>query len=132
MQNLEENFSITKTTKQNPPHSGLVYMQIKEKILGKKYCLSLAFIGEEKTKSLNKIYRNKNKPTDILSFPLSANEGEIFINLKRTKVEAKKFARPFENFVLFLLIHGLCHLKGMRHGSKMETTERKYRKIFKV
>ena len=107
-------------------------MKIKDSVLGKKYNLSLVFTDKTKIKLLNNIYKNKNKPTDILSFPLSKKEGEIFICPTETKKEAKKFGRDFENFTLFLFIHGLCHLKGMTHGSKMEQEEKKIRLKFKV
>lgn len=131
------NFSITKITKK-PFVSLLIkrnerlFEQIKNAVLGQKYNLSLVFVGVKMIHSLNLVYRGKDCPTDVLSFPLSKTEGEIFINLDRTKVEARKFGRKFENFVLFLLIHALCHLKGMTHGSRMEALERKYRKIFNV
>lgn len=125
-------FGITNSTKNSIPHKGMIYEQIKNAVLGKNYALSLVFIGERRSKTLNKTYRGKNKATDILSFPLSKYEGEIFINQNRTKIEAKKFSRPYENFLLFLFIHGLCHLKGMAHSSRMENEERKYRKMFQV
>lgn len=107
-------------------------MKIKNFALGEKYNLSLVFADKAKMKLLNNIYKNKNRPTDILSFPLSKKEGEIFICLSETKKESKKFERDFENFTLFLFIHGLCHLKGMTHGSKMEQEEKKIRLKFKV
>jgi probable rRNA maturation factor len=71
-------------------------------------------------------------PTDILSFPLSENEGEIYINPATARKEAKKFDRPYDNFILFLLIHGLVHLKGYEHGAIMESIETRFRKKFKV
>lgn len=100
--------------------------------LGKNYSLSLVFVGDSRSRKLNQAYRNKNKPTNILSFPYEKNEGEIFINLSKAKNEAKLFDREYENFVAFLFIHGLMHLKGMDHGSTMEKAEAKLRKQFRV
>jgi probable rRNA maturation factor len=128
----EENFSISKTIKRAPKIDGRVFGSIKNKIMPKGYRLGLVFIGVRRSRTLNRTYRGKDKPTDILSFPLGSNEGEIFINLDRTRIEAKKFGRDYDNFLKFLFIHGLCHLKGMTHGSKMEREERKYRVMFKV
>src|SRR3989338_4411330 len=71
----------------------------------------------DKIKNLNKIYRQKEVATDILSFPLSKENGEIFINPQVAKIKAKKFEFTYENYLLFLVIHGLFHLKGMKHGS---------------
>ena len=87
---------------------------------------------KKEIQKLNKEYREINKPTDILSFPLSDSFGEIYINPEMTKIEAKKFDRSYENFFAFLLIHGLVHLKGFDHGSTMEDMEIQYRKKFGV
>jgi len=45
---------------------------------------------------------------------------------------APKFDRPYDNFLTFLFIHGLVHLKGFNHGPKMEQMEQKFRKLFNV
>ncbi len=83
-------------------------------------------------KELNFMYRNKNEPTDILSFPLSKTEGEMYICLSEAKKEAKKFDRKPENFLAFLFIHGCVHLKGYDHGGTMERLEVKFRRKFKI
>lgn len=101
-------------------------------ILGKDYGLSWAFISENEIRRLNRIYRNIDAPTDILSFPLSKKEGEIYICLTEAKKEAPKFGREYENFLGFLFIHGLAHLKGYDHGSTMESIETKFRKKFGI
>jgi len=124
------NFSTKNTTKGKLP--SLSFVSIKEAVLGKKYELSLVFIGDKLSRRLNKTYRSKDNPTNILSFPLSETEGEMFINLNKVKKEAPSFDRNYSNFLLFLFIHGLFHLKGLQHGSKMEVAEKKIRKRFKV
>jgi ssRNA-specific RNase YbeY (16S rRNA maturation enzyme) len=43
-----------------------------------------------------------------------------------------EFGRTYDNFVSFLFVHGLVHLKGYDHGDKMEKMEIKFRKIFKI
>ena len=125
-----KNFSIHQETKESIPD--FPYNEIKESALGKDYNLSLIFTDKEKIKKLNLIYRDKNQPTDILSFPLSENEGEIYICLEEAKKESKKFDREMQNFVGFLFIHGLIHLKGYDHGSKMENEEVKLREKFNI
>jgi probable rRNA maturation factor len=100
--------------------------QIKSDILGKRYELSFAFISKNKIKSLNKKYRKKDEPTDILSFPLEKNGGEILICKEIAKEKAKKFDMAFVNYLLFLVIHGSLHLKGLSHGDKMERYEQRY------
>ena len=105
---------------------------IKKAILGSKYELSLVFITAPKIQKLNKTYRNINKPTDILSFPLSKTSGEIFICKTEAKKMMAEFGRTYENFLAFLFIHGLVHLKGYDHGVKMEKVEIKFREKFGV
>ncbi len=121
-------FSINKTIKGKPPR--LPFLKIKESVLGKTYDLSLVFIGSTCSKTLNKTYRNKDKPANILSFPISKTEGEIFIDLKEASRTAKNFDRKYKNFIALLFIHGLLHLKGFAHSSKMDSEEEKILKKF--
>ncbi len=118
------------TTKGKLP--SLPFLEMKKAVLGAKYELSVAVVSSAKMRALNKKYRGKDVPTDILSFPLSPNSGEIFLCLPAARTEAKKFGRPYENFLAFLFIHGLTHLKGYTHGSRMESEEEKIRRRFNV
>lgn len=126
----DESFNLTNTTRNKIPR--VDFLAIKNKILGKKYELSVIIVNKSKIQKLNKQYRDINKPTDILSFPLSDNFGEIYINPEMTKIEAEKFERKYENFFAFLFIHGLVHLKGFDHGSTMESIEARFRKQFGI
>lgn len=125
---MDENFSIINKTKNKIPK--IDFQSIKNTILGKKYSLSLVFIGDKKSKNLNNSYRNKNKPTNCLSFSLDKNSGEIFINPSKAKKEAVNFSKSFENFITYLFIHSSLHLKGMEHGSTMEKAEERFFKKF--
>lgn len=124
------NFNITNTTKSKLPDFD--FEKMKDAILGKKYELSVIIIDKKGIQKLNREYREINKPTDILSFPLSDDFGEIYINPEMTKIEAKKFDRDYDNFFAFLFIHGLVHLKGFDHGSTMENIEAQFRKKFHI
>ncbi|MEI6280450.1 MAG: rRNA maturation RNase YbeY [bacterium] len=99
---------------------------IKNDILGKKYSLSVAYVDEKTSKFLNNKYRKINKPTNILSFSLRIDLGEIILCPTVIRKEAKNFGRTFEQFIGFLVIHGMLHLEGMEHGSTMEKKEEKY------
>jgi probable rRNA maturation factor len=123
-------FSISNTTKGKPP--SLPFVTIKEAVLGNNYNLSLVFIGNIRSKTLNKTYRGKDYPANILSFPLSKNEGEIFINLNEARKSARRFRKNYKQFVGLLFIHGMLHLKGFKHSSKMEDEEGKIQKRFKI
>ncbi len=125
---MEENISILNKTKGKIP--SLPFLLIKEDILGKNYILSLAFISKNKSKFLNNKYRGKNNPTNILSFPLSKEEGEILICPDVVKTETKKFERTYRELLGYLVIHGALHLKGMEHSDTMEKAEEKYDKKY--
>jgi probable rRNA maturation factor len=120
---------IQNTTKQNPLVSRGDFSFLKEKILGKKYELSLVFVGDTRSKKLNQKYRNKSYIPNVLSFPYSDSDGEIFINLKKSKSESKKNEMSEKEYIKFLFIHGCLHLKGMDHGVEMEKAEKKFLKI---
>jgi len=100
--------------------------------LSKDYELDVAFISASEMKKQNLIYRNIDKATDILSFPLSKSEGQIFICPSEARHEATKFDRKYANFILFLFIHGLVHLKGHDHGATMERIEARLRAQFGI
>jgi probable rRNA maturation factor len=101
----------------------LPFDEIKNDICGKDYELSIVLIGTKKSKKLNNDARQKNYPTDILSFSISKNMGEIFITPKIAEKKSKQFGMTFPEYMLFLVIHGCLHLIGMEHGSKMERYE---------
>lgn len=110
---------------------GSNWEEIKEAVLGKSYELSLVFCDNRESRRLNRIYRGKDNPTNILSFPLSKTSGEIFINAALAKKEAKKFLMDEPTFIKYLFIHGLLHLKGLDHGATMEKREKHFLERFK-
>ncbi len=102
------------------------FLAIKEKILGKSYSLTIIFCTPKESQEKNKAYRDKNYPTNILSFPLDKNEGEIYISLATARADAKNFDMTYEKFLHLLIIHGILHLKGHDHSSTMEKLEDSY------
>lgn len=104
--------NIANTLRGSSPTKDLPFCDIKNTILGKKYNLSLVLTANHISKRLNKEYRKKNYPTNVLSFPLNKYEGEIFINVRKAEKEAVQFSKTPKKFIGFLFIHGLLHLKG--------------------
>ena len=125
-----ETISILSTIKGKP--RGLPFGRIKNEVLGKKYTLSLVFIGDKRSRTLNRTYRKKDTSANILSFPLSKGEGEIFINPRKACRDAPHFNTSCKRFIGHLFIHGLLHLKGITHGSKMNTKEQLLRRKFNL
>ena len=135
---MGDNFSILKdklgglSFVDSSKPSGLPFERIKDAVLGKNYELSLVFIGRKYSQTLNKKYRGKGKPANILSFPLSKTSGEIFICPETAKKDARKFEMKEREFIGYLFIHGLLHLKGLKHSSTMERAEEKIRLKFSI
>ncbi len=108
----------------------MLFEPLKNDILGKKYSLSIAFVSEKKSREINKKYRGKDKATNVLSFALRKDEGELVLCKAVIRREAKNFGRTEGHFLVFLVIHGMLHLKGLEHSSTMERAERKYDKKY--
>lgn len=122
-------FNLLNKSNQKSPVSQKQFEKIKDKILGKNYELSAVLIDNKQSRQLNKKNRQKNKPANVLSFPLEKNTGEIFLDLQ-TKKESKQFKMSYKKYLTFLFIHGCLHLKGFDHGEKMERQEDALLKIF--
>ena len=100
--------------------------------------LSVTFCDNEYIKKLNKQYRNKNKATDVLSFPMydyAEDEGELFpgdealvlgdivISVERAKEQAIEIGNSFHREIAFLAIHSTLHLLGYDHERIPEEDE---------
>ena len=95
---------------------------------------SVTFVSDEEIEELNREYREKDEPTDILTFALSdGNEfpnpegekelGDVFISLESMKRNAREFEVPDDEELERLLLHGLPHLSGMDHKSNDFSSE---------
>ena len=86
--------------------------------------LSVAFVTKPVMQELNRIYRGKDRPTDVLAFPYepvgaaSAQDlywGEIVICPAMAKQNIPEFGLPYKQEIARLLIHGTLHLAGYDH-----------------
>ena len=127
---MSETLSIVNLTKVRLKR--LPFFKLKNYSVGETFEVSLVFIGEHLAKRLNKTYRGKDYTPNVLTFPLGKRSGEIFICPKRAEQDAKKFAMKKEQFLSFLFIHALIHLKGLPHGSTMKKKEAQIRKKFGI
>jgi probable rRNA maturation factor len=127
-------FSLTHTVK-NIPH--WPYETIKNDVLGKRYCLSLSFVGPTRAQKLNLTYRKKDYTPNVLSFPLDDTTGEIVICPDIAVKEAHQYQLSVPGYIAFLYIHGLLHLKGHDHHTDaeartMERLEQKFVRKYNV
>lgn len=100
------------------------FKEISHGILGKNYSLSLVLAGDTLARRINREYRKKDYAPNVLSFPLSKNEGEIFLNVRKAEREAKSLGIKARERIAHLFVHGCLHLRGLRHGAEMEKLER--------
>jgi len=111
--------------------AGLIpYEKIADAILGKSYELSLVVCGDDLAQRMNKEYRKKNYRPNVLSFPLSKNEGEIFLNVRAAAREARTRGLSTRGWIAHLFVHGCFHLKGLAHGRTMEGQEQRILRAF--
>ncbi len=98
-------------------------------IFEKFFEVDIKFVNEQEIKKLNKTYREMDKETDVLSFPLidfnneEVNEnynmlGDIVICKSIAKLQAKKFGHGTTREICFLALHGFLHLLGYDHIEK--------------
>jgi probable rRNA maturation factor len=106
------------------------FLALKEKILGKKYELSIRFVTPTQAQELNSTYRGKEYIPNTLSFPLSEKSGEIILCRSAMRREYKNFDMQYDQYLIFIIIHSMLHLKGYEHGSTMERKEQQLLKLF--
>ncbi len=116
-------FSLHSTVKTYPHWP---YETIKNDIIGKRYTLTVQFVGARRAQQLNEQYRQKTYTPNVLSFPLTPDTGEIYICPTVAVREAKKFNLTVKGYVAYLFIHGLLHLKGFDHSDAMDAQEQRY------
>lgn len=89
--------------------------------------ISITLTDNQTIKELNKQWRNKDKPTDVLSFPMEDSIGykyrllgDVVISLPFAKKQAKEIGFSYKEEILRLLIHGILHLLGYDHERSKE------------
>lgn len=131
MSPILNNIEIINYTK-GKPLSGLPFANLKKDILGKDYDLSIIICGEKRAQNINKRSRNKDYTPNTLSLPYSKKNGEIILCPSVAKKEAKDYEITPKNYLSYLLIHSMLHLKGLDHGKKMDLEEKRLVKKYKI
>ena len=119
------------------------YIQLIEKVMKKcfeeekieklNFYISVTLTTPEQIHKLNNEYRNVDKPTDVLSFPMfEKNEideiienkekqlvpevlGDIVISVNQVEIQAKEYGHSFERELSYMLVHGFYHIMGYDH-----------------
>lgn len=99
--------------------------------------LSISFVSDEEIQEINRTYRGKDQPTDVISFAMQEQGegeiqivgeefvilGDIIISMDRTKEQADEYGHSFERELAFLATHGLLHLIGYDHMTEEDEKE---------
>lgn len=95
--------------------------------------VSVSFVSNNEIRNLNRIYRNKDSVTDVLSFPLTGDDGSVEINpetgavllgdvvisLETAVKQAQSYGHSLEREVGFLTVHSMLHLLGYDHETSL-------------
>jgi len=107
--------------------------------------VSVVLLNDQQMRCYNREYRQKDYPTDVLSFPVNEIQeelwkgrrrhifylGDILISMERTAFQAQGKGHTVQKELKILLLHGVLHLLGYDHevdDGRMERVERKLRK----
>jgi probable rRNA maturation factor len=90
--------------------------------------LSVMLVDDAAIRALNREWRMKDKPTDVLAFAMQEGEGakvpgllgDVVISIETARRQAKEHGRSLIEEVTFLLAHGLLHLLGYDHATDEE------------
>lgn len=90
----------------------------------KDYEVSLSLVNNAEIQQLNKAYRGKDNPTDVLSFPMVDDDtptleekilGDIVISVEKAVEQAEEYGHSFYREMSFLTVHSMFHLMGYDH-----------------
>ncbi|WP_040980639.1 rRNA maturation RNase YbeY [Oceanobacillus jeddahense] len=107
----------------------LTFAGKKEKVAAEAE-ISISFVDNEQIQLINRDYRDKDRPTDVISFAMQEMEeeeleivgeglpvvlGDIIISIDKAKEQAEEYNHSFERELAFLALHGFLHLLGYDH-----------------
>ncbi|HWO77684.1 MAG TPA: rRNA maturation RNase YbeY [Bacillus sp. (in: firmicutes)] len=138
--NLEIDFldeTNTVTEKEEKLIRDLITIGLKQEKVEEDCEISVTFVSNDKIQEINREYRGKDKPTDVISFALEEGDeeeviigapetrvlGDIIISIEKTKEQAEEYGHSFERELGFLAVHGLLHLLGYDHETEQEEKE---------
>jgi len=99
--------------------------------------ITLAFVGERAIRTLNRKFLKKDRPTDVLSFPLGEKGadgkfylGDIVIAVPVAFRQSRAKGHGLDRELRLLAIHGFLHLLGYDHSAGMDDEERKAHRLY--
>jgi probable rRNA maturation factor len=98
----------------------------------RRLACGLTLTGDAEIHALNRDYRHKDKPTDVLAFAMREGEGgalhaaelgDVVISVETARRQAKERKHTLYREIEFLWAHGLCHLLGYDHQTDRQEAE---------
>jgi len=99
-----------------------------ESLLDKNLYVNIVLTNPENIRNINKVHRNIDKETDVLSFPMFEKEelkqrkefnqdilGDIVISIEKVSKQAEEYGHSFERELAYMAVHGFYHLMGYDH-----------------
>ena len=89
--------------------------------------LSISFVDDAEIQELNRDYLRRDKPTNVLAFPMREGKfpglhpnllGDVVISIETARRQSNRFGLNEQEMILFLMIHGILHLLGHEHEGK--------------
>jgi probable rRNA maturation factor len=116
------------------------FLNLARTAIGLQGAVDVLLTGDKTLRQLNRSFRGKDKPTDVLSFPApeafaKKHTGDLAISLETAARQAKAFAHSTQDEVKILILHGLLHLAGEDHETdkgEMATREASLRRELRL
>lgn len=85
--------------------------------------LTLRVVGAAEGRTLNRAFRKRDYATNVLSFSYSPTQGDVVLCHPVIRREARAQGKTLAAHYAHLVAHGVLHLRGLRHGQRMERAE---------
>lgn len=86
--------------------------------------ISVVSVSAKQSAGLNRIYRDKHTPANVLSFLYGKEYGEIVVCPSVIRAEAKAQKHSFEYQLAWMILHGMIHLAGLHHERSAASAKR--------
>lgn len=85
--------------------------------------VTLRVVGAAEARRLNRMFRKRDYATNVLSFPYGPGHGDLILCHPVIAREAREWNKERAAHYAHLVVHGMLHLRGLRHGRRMERRE---------
>jgi probable rRNA maturation factor len=85
--------------------------------------ITLRVVGAAEARTLNRAFRKRDYATNVLSFSYGPNQGDLVLCHAVIAREAREWKKELSAHYAHLVVHGMLHLRGLRHGRRMERAE---------